>query len=136
MFRKFLKAPMLLCICIGFLLNLILELCSRDNPLTLFTHIVNQPGAFIFNWTVATLLLGISLFFKRKYFVITLISLVWVGFSVANIVAVAYKGTPISPGDFMVLQISWDFIGKYVSAFGLICLVAAVMLLGFLTSLL
>lgn len=136
MFRKFLKAPMLLCICIGLLLNLILELCSRDNPLTLFTHIVNQPGAFIFNWTVATLLLGISLLFKRKYFVITLISLVWVGFSVANIVAVAYKGTPISPGDFMVLQISWDFIGKYVSAFGLICMVAAVMLLGFLTSLL
>lgn len=136
MFRKFLKAPMLLCICIGFVLNIILELCSRDDPLSLFTHILEQPLAFCFNWAVVTLLLGISLFFKRKYFVITLISLVWVGFSIANVVALSHKGTPISPGDIMVIQISWDFIGKYVSAFGLACMVAAVLGFGFLASLL
>lgn len=136
MFQKLLKRPLLLCIGLGLLLNLLLELCSRDRPLSLFSHIWNQPLAFLFNWTIAAGMLSVSLFFKRKYFVISLISIVWVGFSVANVVAVAQKSTPISPGDFLVMQISWDFIGKYISAFGLVCMVLAVLGFGFLVSLL
>jgi hypothetical protein len=114
MFKK-LKYPFVLCLAVGFIINTIIEILGRKNPATYFVQIYSSTLSFLFDWLFISLTLCLSLFFRRKYFVLSIISTVWLTLGVVNAYVLSYRTNPLCAIDFSILQISWNFIGLYTN---------------------
>lgn len=129
---KIAKFPVFLYIGLSFVLNLIIELCSRGSFSSLFWHITSYPLFFVFNCLFICTTLMIAQFFRRKLFLVIFISLLWLALGFINAYVLTYRVTPLCAIDFFILQISWNFIGGYVNTIQLILIGLAAALLIFL----
>lgn len=132
-FQKFLKRPFLLCVVWGLIINLIIEVLARKTGiLSLFTdQLFCHPMSFIFDWAFITMTLSVCQFFKRKYFVLTLVSVFWITLGSINSYVLSYRTNPLCFIDISILQISWNFISKYITVVTVPILIALIILVAF-----
>lgn len=115
-FKHHLKqGELLLVACWAIILNCIVELLGRDNPLSLLHHIATDSLFFIYNCMIVMLTLTLALFFKRRRFVLTLISAIWLALGIANCIVLSYRITPLATIDLFIMQWDLDFINGYVT---------------------
>ncbi|MDO4458521.1 MAG: LTA synthase family protein [Clostridia bacterium] len=116
MFEKIAKKPFLMSLSWALVLDLVIELLSRKNFLTFFTnHLAHHPLSFVFNWLFIAATLSLCQFFRRKYFVMGLLTVFWLVLGGANCYVQSYRTNPLCFIDISNLQISWDFISKYIN---------------------
>ncbi len=132
-FQKFLKRPFLLCVVWGLIINLIIEVLARKTGiLSLFTdQLFCHPMSFIFDWAFITMTLSVCQFFKRKYFVLTLVSVFWITLGSINSYVLSYRTNPLCFIDISILQISWNFISKYITVVTVPLLIVLIILVAF-----
>ncbi len=106
----------------AFALNLIIETLSRwyaNGVVTggLFGGIVSifeQPFVFFYGVLLMATMLCLSLLFKRRYIAMVIISVIWIGFGVADFVLLSYRVTPFSVVEFTLIDAAMGIITKYV----------------------
>lgn len=125
---KIAKNNFIHCLALAFVVNIIIELLGRNPISSIIGHITAFPTYFLLNWLIVGLSLCLSLFFKRKHFVMLILSFLWLALGGLNAYVLSYRVTPLSAIDFFILQISWDFIGLYLSIAQLLLIVAGVIL--------
>lgn len=114
------------------ILYFIMEIFCQKGIVGAFNFVVHHPLAYIYNCLLVLLPLMFCLFFKRRLFVITLISIVWLLFSVANLIILNNRVTPFTYQDFDLLYSQLHMITLYLSVWqiALICLLLIAIIVG------
>lgn len=108
-FIKFLFAPLII--------NLIIELCSRRSITSTFKYVFNSPLVFLYNSLIILSTLSIIFLFKRRKFVFTLITSIWIGFGVTNGIILSCRVTPFTATDLTLAKFGLSIFSKYLSKF-------------------
>lgn len=111
------------------ILNIIIELLSRSQLLSLITHITNYPLYFIYNVFVIAFTMSIGFFFKRRSLVMFLIGAIWFFLGIANFVVLSYRITPFSAIDLFIMEWNLNFIKTYLSVPLVITIIVAIIIL-------
>lgn len=95
----------------------------------IFTHplkVFHDPLIFLFNTCIIMVLLSFSLLFKKRYFAMTVLSAVWIGFGVANFVILSYRVTPFSAVELKLIDAAVGVMKSYVTSGVLILVIALI----------
>lgn len=116
----------LLCIVSAFVINLFVEIIWRRSFISLAKLVFLNPHMFIYGTALIALTFCFTMFFKKRLFVYLLISLFWIGFGVANSVALSYRSTPVVAIDLMIARSSIGIATVYLSVFVIILILLGV----------
>lgn len=118
----------------AFVVTLIMETLSRFHANGVLTGgifggfktIFAQPFVFFYGVILMLLLLSPALLFKRRYFVMGILSVWWIGLAVADFVLLSYRVTPFAFVEFTLIDAALGVFTKYFSKLTLTILVLVV----------
>jgi len=110
------EKPFLACVIAAVTLNLIVEILSRHSPVDAVVHLFTKPLSFLCNTLIILLTLTVSLFFKRRVFVMAAVSALWTLLGIANAVILIFRTTPLNPVDFQIMQTAVQVVNYYLDA--------------------
>ncbi len=102
------------------ILNYILECFERKNFFGGFQHLTLNPVAFLCNTLIILMTLSIALLFRRRVFVLSLLSCVWIIFGIANFILLSNRVTPFTGYDLKLISAALGVLNKYLNNFQLI----------------
>lgn len=105
------------------LLVLVLEMLNRRSILKGLCYIFINPLMFLFNFLIILLTLSISILFKKKNFIMIMVSMIWIVLGVVNYVLLFFRTTPLTAMDFYLLQSVKGIISLYLNTFQIILIV-------------
>ncbi len=119
---------------LSFLLVLIIETLGRHSPIQAVIFMVQQPLVYLANMALVFSLLSLSMLFKRRIFVTTLLSLVWLSLGIVNGVILSNRMTPFTVKDLSNLNEAIAIVENYFSVGTVIAFIAlvTVLALGFI----
>lgn len=109
----------------GLVLNFLMECLCRRNPLGGIRALVN-PLMFLLCSAIIILTLAPALFFKRRTFYLSLISLLWLTLGVSDCVVTGYRNSPISAIDFAILPSVISILNVYFKTWQLVLIGVAI----------
>lgn len=123
--KKFLA----LYVCLPIILDLIIECLNRKSVVLAVRYMIEKPSLFLFNVLIIMLTVSVAKFFKREIFVLSLISIIWLLFGVANYVILHFRVTPFSAVDFTLISSAISVSGHYLSPLNIAMILVAVVML-------
>lgn len=99
--------------------------------MSIFTHpikVLNDPIIFLYNSAIVMVVLSLSMLFKKRYFAMSVLSVAWIGFGIANFVILSYRVTPFSAVELKLIDAAVGVMKSYVTG-GVFIVVAIVVLL-------
>ncbi len=96
------------------------------------TFAFDSPFIFFFNFLIVAFTMSLSLIFRHRYFFYMVNVAFWLTISIANYVIQSMRTNPLSAIDFSVVLTAFDVIPKYIGWGGIILVLAAFVLAGFL----
>lgn len=115
MFWNFQQKPVIASAVLSILLTFILEILGRRSLFAALQYFVGSPIMFFYNALIIMLTLSLALLFKRRYFILTLISILWLGCGIANFVLLGFRTTPFSAIDLTMIPYALSIIDIYLS---------------------
>jgi phosphoglycerol transferase MdoB-like AlkP superfamily enzyme len=108
---------MVVCLIIAFLINLIIETLARQSLPGLggLVFMVTKPLVFFDNVLIIFASLSIATLFKRRAFVMTLVSSVWMAIGIANGIILTQRMTPFTMKDLSSLTDGATIMTNYLS---------------------
>ena len=122
------ERPLLLCITLSLLLNLILESLSRRSLVEGFVHLFAHPANFLYNSLIILLTLSLALLIKRRTFTLCIVTLGWLSLGIADCIIRGFRTTPLRAVDFRVIKSAISLINIYFNPLELILIIAAIAL--------
>ncbi len=110
-------------------LDLIIECLSRKSLIAGVKYMVSEPALFFFNVLIIMLTVSIAKFFQREIFVLSLISIIWLLFGVANFVILHFRVTPFSAVDFTLISSAISVSGHYLTPLNFAMIILAFVML-------
>lgn len=107
--------PVLLCVVLAVFLNISMEMLGRRSVWAGLQFLVLHPVYFLCNILIVLLTLFLSLLVKRRIFMLSLVSTVWIGLAIANFVLLGYRTTPLSAIDFYILKPVFSILKIYLT---------------------
>lgn len=117
---KYNRNTLLLYILLPFFLNLILECFERRSFTGGFTALTLYPFAFLCNTLIILFILSVSFLFRRRIFVLSLLSIIWIIFGVANFILLSNRVTPFTGYDLKLITDAIAVLKKYLNNFQLV----------------
>lgn len=114
---------------LSFLLVLIIESLGRHSPVQAVIFMVQNPLVYLANMALVFSLLTLSMLFKRRVFVTTLLSIVWLALGIVNGVILSNRMTPFTVKDLSNLNEAIAIVENYFSVGTVIAFIAVVALL-------
>ena len=118
---KFLLAPIII--------NIIIEFCSRRSFLETISYIINSPLTFLYNSFIILTTLSVVILFKRRQFIFTIISSIWIGFGITNGIVLSHRVTPFTATDLTLIKSCLSIFSKYLSPISIILIAMALIIL-------
>lgn len=115
-------------ITVALLVNLIIEMLARGSFLKGIFYLISSPYVFICNSIIILMTLSVTLLMRRRFFGISIISIVWIIFGIANCVLLSYRVTPFTAVDMMLIDSALDVMNKYLNTFAYILIIALAIL--------
>ena len=125
--QKIGKNGIILCLVLGFIINLIIETLARKYFGGL-TFLIHSPIVFLYNSLVIAATLSISCLFKRRSFFMVIISTIWIAIGVANGVILLERMTPFTVKDLSSITDAATILTNYFNRFQL-SIIAGVLIL-------
>lgn len=125
------KHQILMQIIISIFMVLILEMLSRRSITQGLGFVAENPLMFLFNTMIVLLSLSLSMMFSKRYFMMLLIGVIWLGLGIANFVIQCFRLTPLTFMDFYVLKSVTGIFHIYVDSIRMILI--GIMLCALLT---
>ena len=104
----------LICIAIAFVITFVLEVLGRHSVSLAFSFMVYHFGFFMSNFSIILCTITLCLFFKRRYFVLAVVILLWAALGVTNAIILTYRNTPLAAVDFSIVKSALDIMNAYV----------------------
>lgn len=114
--------------CISWFSLIIIE-CSQKSFVDALLFCIQEPMAFLLNFSLLLLFSCLALLFKRVIFSCVLINSTFILLSVVNLVLYSNRGTPFMFSDLFVIQDGLAVIQEYLSLNTLLIIVSALLLL-------
>lgn len=113
---------------LALLLNFVIEILNRMSILNAFVHLVTHPFIFLYNTLIVYFTLSFVAFFRKRLFVGGLISAIWMGLGITNGIISRLRKTPFTAQDFRNIDEGIKILPKYFSKFGIVLLIALIIL--------
>jgi phosphoglycerol transferase MdoB-like AlkP superfamily enzyme len=114
------KHQILMQIVVSIVMVLVLEMLSRRSISQGLGFITENPLMFLFNTMIVLLSLSLSMMFSKRYFMMLLIGVIWLGLGIANFVIQCFRLTPLTFMDFYVLKSVAGIFHMYVDSIRMI----------------
>ncbi len=130
--KKYLYNYCFLCIASAFLVNFLIECFSRHSIGDAFSYLFHSPIIFIYNSLLILLTLSVTLLVRRKIFILTTISVIWLTGGITNGIVLNNRVTPFTANELKLISSTFDILQKYFTKFemGLIIIGIVVALIG------
>lgn len=129
-FRTFFKQTynkhiMYMYISVAVLLTLFIELiagfaASEYSNFQGIKFLLGSPYIFVCNALIVLMSLSVTLIFKRRFFGICLVSVLWTLLGIANAVLVAIRITPLTASDFTLIGSAFRIADKYLKTWHIV----------------
>lgn len=104
----------LICLAVSVVLTFVLEVLSRHSLVLAFSFAVYHFGFFLSNFSIVLSSVSICLFFKKRYFVMSVVTILWLTLGVINAVVLTFRNTPLAAVDFSIIKSALDILDSYV----------------------
>ena len=108
---------LVVCFVIAICEEFLLEMLGRRSIITPFVFIFHNPYIFIYNILIVYFTLCIALLFRRRGFMMGLVSLIWFVFGFANFMVLGYRITPFSAIDLLMVSDVFSMLNIYFNVF-------------------
>ena len=106
-------------------INLLIEILNRASLLEALKHVVTNPLVFIYNTLIVFLTLSIAFLVKRRLFVTTIVSVIWIGFAITNAVLLSMRVTPFTAVDLSLMDEAIPMINLYLAKWQIVLIILA-----------
>lgn len=128
--------PFICSLGMGFFMNLLIYFLHARAFFDGLANIFGAFGFFLFNWLILVAFYVLALFFKRRIFAMSFMTLFWLAMGVTDCVLMALRNAPLEGIDFYILRTGIGIMTVYMSVFEIIlvsflilCAVALLVLL-------
>lgn len=118
-----------ICIALAFLLNLAIEMFSRKSFEAGILFMADSTLVFLYNMLIIFAILSVTILFRRRLFVLTLLSTILLAGGVVNFIIVSKRMTPFTVYDILVVKEGFSIAANYLSRNQMILLAGGVALL-------
>ena len=126
-YDKMNKWSVVLQILLVIVINFLIEFISRHSFAKAWEYMVGSPWVFLYNCFIIALPFSIAYLVRRRVFVRTIISVLWIILGIANGYMLAKRVTPFNAQDLKVAQEGLSILANYSSKSELITLILAVL---------
>lgn len=102
------------------LVTLVVEMMARASFFKGIYYLIASPYVFICNAVIILMTLSITLLMRRRFFGMTLISIIWIIFGIANSVLLANRVTPLTATDLILIDSAFGVLNKYFSTWQIV----------------
>lgn len=120
--------PFICCLVLALSVNLLVWLLHARSLVEGVKNAVTHPIFFLFNALILLVTYAPTLFFKRRVFALSLVSVAWLAIGVTNCVLLGMRADPLSGIDFYIVRTGIVLLPTYMSPLGMV--LTAVGLLG------
>lgn len=120
--------PPFLCVGLAFLLSVVMEILNRRSIGAGFGFLLLHPVYFLCNMLLILFTLLLSLLVRRRIFMLSLVSAVWLGLSITNFVLLGYRSTPLAAIDFYILKPVFSILKIYLTPVQMVLIALAFLL--------
>lgn len=104
----------ILCLLVSLVITFALEALGRQSVIDGFKFMLNHLGFFALNFSIVLCTITLCLFFRRRYFALAVIVLLWMALGVTNCIILTYRNTPLAAVDFSIVKSALDIMNAYV----------------------
>lgn len=122
-------SPIGQCFWIAFALEFLVEVLSRRSLWKGLVFLVTDPLVFLYNLLIIMTTLSISMLVRRRVFVLTLVSSLWIIVGIVDFILLQFRTTPFTAVDITLLSSTLQIIPHYLNVFHLILIGAGILLL-------
>jgi phosphoglycerol transferase MdoB-like AlkP superfamily enzyme len=123
--------PMLQCLWISLALNLFIEIMSRRSIFDAIGYLFTNPLVFLYNSIIILTTISFALFFKRRTFAFSMISVIWIAIGITDFVLLQFRTTPFTATDLKLIKSAIDIWDYYLKFYHIILIVIGIILLVF-----
>lgn len=121
--------PVLMLTVLALGVGLFNEILSRRSLSEALLFAVTKPISFLCNAGIVLVFLSVTQFFKRRRYLMWIVSLWWLAMGIANFVVGCFRATPFSAMDFTLVLSVFPILPRYLTWPGLILLALALLTL-------
>ena len=126
-YQKRLKNSFAFCAVWAFVLNFAIETLARKG-LGGFEYLLHSPVVFFYNTLLIFATLIIATLFKRRVFVVTVVTIVWMGIGITNGIILMQRMTPFTVKDLSNLADGATILTNYFSKTEIILIAGGILL--------
>lgn len=115
--KLFFRKPVVNAISLSFLLNIFVEMCSKESVIQGLIFPFRSPYVFLCNGLIIAITMIPALFFARRYFYYMVASFLWCVVGVADFVLLQFRTTPFTFVDVTMIGLAAEIWNHYMSAF-------------------
>lgn len=115
--KKYVYNYCFLCIISSFILNFLIEAFSRHSMMASLDYLLHSPIVFLYNTSMILVTLSLVLLVRRKLFLFTLISTIWLAGGITNGIVLNNRVTPFTANELKLISSTMDILEKYFSKF-------------------
>jgi len=101
------------CLPLAIVLSLCIEGFSRESFVKPFIYLFTSPLVFCYNLLLICATLSICFFFKRRRFVLFVISALWLAAGITDFIMLQYRTTPFTAVDLLLLDSAFTIMNRY-----------------------
>lgn len=109
--------PFVCCLGISLFMNILIYFLHARAFMGGLANIFGAFGFFLFNWLILVAFYVLTLFFKRRIFTMSFMTLFWLAMGVTNCVLMALRNSPLEGIDFYILRTGIGIMTVYMSVF-------------------
>ena len=128
-FNKKVLVSLLFFIAYSFLLTFAIEAITRGEIVQAKDFARQFFSKFAFNTFIIALTLSPCFLFKRRLFVFTLITSIWIIFSIGDNLVLQFRGTPLTGADLGMIKNGLELSNQYLTSSSLILMIIALIVL-------
>ncbi|MDE6233697.1 MAG: hypothetical protein K2M60_10185, partial [Lachnospiraceae bacterium] len=117
---------LLIYIFLPILLNLVVEILSRNSVIKGFKYMFTHPVPFLCNSMIILSVLIFTLLVKRRIFGLAILSVLWITCGIVNMVLLNERVTPFNASDLKLIDSAITIMNKYFSSVMVVFVVLAV----------
>lgn len=124
-----LSLPIIQCVWLSLVLNFLIEILSRRSVFKAFIYLFTNPLVFLYNALIIMATLSIALFFRRRTFVFSLVSIVWIMIGIIDFILLQFRTTPFTATDITLIKSVLDIWQYYLKFYHIILAVVLLLLI-------
>lgn len=123
------RYPFLSVVALSFILTFIIEVLNRHSIWNSVLFLFTLPVRFAANMSIVLVSLSIGLFFRKRFFSVTVLSVTWLGLGITNAIVQLFRIAPFGFIDIALLPSVFTILPVYMKPWQIILIIAAALIL-------